>query len=283
MSNVPVAIINDCSRDANGRGRQELRVISLFGSMPVSFPVNNDAEAAFNLIDAIDASLVPGVFLVNIAPRNGEAKNFENGSPFCFFWHEDSLVVATDRGHALDLVCKLGITQSVIELDIHRTASILADGDKDLEDRIVKTQFRSFEFVPRIAHLLFSRKYADTAFWGQPRFIQRTFASAICVVDKFGNCKTCCLPEEIGFEDGAEIEVLPGITAICYAGGLKAVPDDGTLALVIGSSGYKDKRFVEIVINGGSAAEYLTIASSGLVIRSGLNVFPDFISAQAAV
>lgn len=279
-SNVPVAIINDCSRDANGRGRQELRVQSLFGSTPVSFPVNNDAEAAFNLIDALDATLVPGVFLVNIAPRNGEAKNFENGSPFCFFWHENSLVVATDRGHALDLVSKLDIAQSVIELDIHRAASILADGDKDLEDRIITTQFRSFEFVPRIAFYLFSRRCLDTAFWGEPRVIQRTFASAICVVDNFGNCKTCCLPEEIDFEDGAEIEVLPGARATCYVGGLKSVPDNGTLALIIGSSGYKDKRFVEIVLNGGSAAEHLTVANNGRVVSSGLTVFPDFVKAQ---
>jgi S-adenosylmethionine hydrolase len=78
----------------------------------------------------------------------------------------------------------------------------------------------------------------------------------VWLVDNFGNCKTTILPEEIGFEEGKKIQTRFGM-ATQYRQ-LRSVPD-GELALTIGSSGYGENRFVELVIQGKSASALLKI------------------------
>jgi hypothetical protein len=80
-----ITIINDC-RDANAVGRQSTRASVLIGG-PVSFVgVQNDIEAAGNLIDILDAyGGAPGAILVNVAPRNGKAKKVEERNTFWLF------------------------------------------------------------------------------------------------------------------------------------------------------------------------------------------------------
>ena len=71
-------------------------------------------------------------------------------------------------------------------------------------------------------------------------------------VDNFGNSKTTILPDEIGFEAGKKIQTKVG-EFTCY-NRLKDVPN-GQAAMIIGSSGYRNKRFLEIVAQGKSAAK----------------------------
>jgi S-adenosylmethionine hydrolase len=77
-------------------------------------------------------------------------------------------------------------------------------------------------------------------------------------VDNFGNSKTTSLPEEIGFEAGKKIQTKVG-EFTCY-NRLKDVPN-GEIGLIIGSSGYQNKRFLEIDIQGKSAAKELGLHS----------------------
>jgi S-adenosylmethionine hydrolase len=115
---------------------------------------------------------------------------------------------------------------------------------------IINTQFRSFEFLPRVAKWIWEKIELPV----ENMMIDEVedIEGQIWWVDNFGNCKTTFLPEEIGFEVGKEIQFknLPAVK--CYAK-LKDVPN-GDPALVVGSSGIEGKRFVEFLVQGSSAA-----------------------------
>ncbi len=81
---------------------------------------------------------------------------------------------------------------------------------------------------------------------------------AVWYVDNFGNCKTTILPTDINHKDGRIIKTTVG-DIICYDH-LKDVPN-GESGLIIGSSGLGDKRFIELVVQGVSAAAYFNLKS----------------------
>lgn len=242
-------IINDC-RDANAKGRQCARVSELL-NIPVSFVgVSSDIEASGNVVDMIDAfEGKEGVILVNVAPRNGVAKKFQNGTPFCYFYVGKTLVISSIAGYTLSLIKKLGLTE---ELHLCPPETIFDDlGILDKKD----TQFRSFELTPKIAQALLSGKKLKT----QPISISEIPDLPNCVwwIDCFGNAKTSILDGETEalFVDGKEIKRFPR---------LKDVPDKQT-ATIVGSSGFGDKRFLEIVINGASASSVFSLESGKLL------------------
>lgn len=248
MSYLPYmfcSIINDC-RDANAAGRQMSRAIALLGC-PASFiGVQSDLEAAGNLIDVLDAAEGrKGVVVVNVAPRNGRGKGWPNGTPLGYFWYKDTLVLASVDGFTLSLANKFGILTEVQILEI--------------PEEYAKSQFRSFEFLPRAAKTLLAGELLKGE---QFSFTILEAPKAIWWIDNFGNCKTTLLPEDRGFAVGQAVETKVGEFR-CFEG-LKDVPD-GEIGMVIGSSGLQEKRFLEIVKQGGSAAEQLGI-SSGAVI-----------------
>lgn len=262
--NLAITIIND-SKDANAVGRQETRVTSLLGS-PVTFVgVSSDLEASGNLIDALDAiEEREGVVLLNLAPRNRQTDKWANGAPFGYFWYKKILVIATIDGFTLSLVKKLQLVDCVNVLEISSSLDrLIENGDipKDLKEYIVDTQFRSFDFVPRIAKFLLEHKDTQST----PLYISEVFSAppAVWWVDNFGNCKTTVLPEEISFK--ANNRVLTKLGELPFYSRLKDVPDK-TAALIIGSSGLGTKRFLEVVIQGGSAAEHFNLSSGSLIL-----------------
>jgi hypothetical protein len=241
-------IINDC-RDANAAGRQITRAISFLGYSVSFIGVESDLEAAGNLVDALDAAEgKKGVILVNVAPRNGKAKKWANGAPFGYFWYKKTLVVTSVDGLTLSLAKKLGILRDFRILEIPL--------------QYEKSQFRSFEFLPRIAKDLIEDKPLQ-----YKNFLLKGVAGApkaVWWIDNFGNCKTALLPEDAGFQIGQLIKTKLGKLP-CFEG-LKDVPN-GKVGFVIGSSGLGGKRFLEIVKQGGSAATSLRISSGCVFIR----------------
>jgi hypothetical protein len=210
-----------------------------------------DLEAAGNLIDCLDAyGGSRGAILVNVAPRHkGEG---ENGTPFGYFWHNETLVVSTLRGLTLSLVKKLGIAAGFTELDVATASHVMAEAgliEREEAERIAQSQFRSFDFVPRAAAFLL----AGNKLPGTTHSMESIADSpgAIWWVDNFGNCKTTLLPEDVEFEVGKEIATVAG-SLLCTRQ-LKSVPN-GRAALIIGSSGIGTRRFLEIVVQGESAA-----------------------------
>src|SRR5947209_16876584 len=151
-----IIIINDC-RDANTMGRQAIRAMRLFGTVSVATVGIgwNELEGAGNLIDILDASDgQEGVILVNVAPRHGRGKKWPNGTPFGYFYYGKTLVIATIAEHMLSLVKKFGITDSLLLTDVATVVDEMIEKgqlDAALRDRIVHSQFRSYDYMPRLA------------------------------------------------------------------------------------------------------------------------------------
>ncbi len=250
-----VTIINDCS-DANALGRQMTRAAALFGYPVIPVPVKDELEAAGNLVDMLDAAgEEEGVFLVNVAPRHGKAKKWPNGTPFGYFRLGKQIIVTTIDGYTLSLVKKLGIIDSINVCDIPTVlAHLVKQGiaSQEQADHITHTQFRSLEFSPRLARWLFDQHAIPSTPYSLTNV--SNVPESVWFVDNFGNCKTTLLPEEVQFAPGKDVTTAFG-TFSCY-NRLKDVPHD-VLALIVGSSGYKEHRFLEIVLQGKSAFQAL--------------------------
>ena len=257
-----ITIINDC-RDANAVGRQIARTTSLLDS-PVSFVgVTSDIQAAGNIIDVLDAiEENPGIILVNVAPRNGKAKKWPNGTPFGYFWYKKVLILASIDGLTLSLVKKLKLTKTLTILNIPKTLDQLIAGgalQNNLKDSITRTQFRSFDFLPRVAAYLSSGKKLR----GEKLHIKDVSDAppAIWWIDNFGNCKTTLLQEDVKGKNRFSTK----FRGLSYFERLKDVPDK-TPALISGSSGLGEKRFLEVVVQGGSAEKVFNISVGDAII-----------------
>lgn len=257
-----ITIINDC-RDANAVGRQIARTGSLLNN-PVSFiGVTSDIEAAGNIIDALDAfGENPGIILVNVAPRNGKAKKWPNGTPFGYFWYRKILVLASVDGLTLSLVKKFKLVESITILDVADTLEQLIAGgalQNNLKNTITKTQFRSFDFLPRVAAYLASGKKLE----GEKLHI-RDITDApptIWWIDNFGNCKTTLLQDDAKDKNCFSSK----FKRLSYFERLKDVPDK-TPAIISGSSGIDEKRFLEVIVQGGSAEKEFKISVGDVII-----------------
>ena len=249
-----VTIITDC-RDANTTGRQATRLATLFPQTQITMAGIADfteIEAAGNLIDMLDASEgEEGVILVNSAPR--QKKKWPNGTPFGYFWYKKTLVVATIDGLALSLAKKLGLATEILVTDIPTVTESLVKKRiiiPDLAHQLVHTQFRSFDYMPRLAKWVMDGISIPSKVYNFTEV--EDIGKSIWWIDNFGNAKTTVLPEEIGFEAGKKIMTKIG-ELTCYTR-MKDVAV-GTPAIIVGSSGVEGKRFVEIIVLGQRASD----------------------------
>lgn len=260
-------IINDCL-DANAVGRQGTRVASLLGVSPTFVGVGGvltyenefdaaEIQAAGCLIDVLDAAEGrEGLVLVNVANRHAKGKRWPNGTPFGYFWYGKTLVVSSIDGMVLSLAKKMGVTDQINVMDVGEVMQFLAQQQhvtSEVAEHVAQTQFRSFDFTPRVGPYLLEHEEVphEVVLFEQADFLVDV-PKGVWFVDNFGNVKTTILPEEIGFADGKVVKTKLGEVK-CYAR-LKDVPNKET-ALIVGSSGIGDKRFVELVVQGVSAAE----------------------------
>lgn len=258
-----LTIITDC-RDGNAKARQETRYATLFPGINVTFMgASADIEAAGNLIDVLDAAGdEPGVIAVNVAPRHGKARKWPNGTPFGYFKYKNILVVCTIDGAILSLVKKFGFisdSNPVTVTDI-RTALTHEGFPADQVDFIASSQFRSFDYLPRLAKIVWEK--GETVGEKIPMEEIADAGTSVWWIDSFGNCKTTLLPEDVDFKEGEDREItIDGlaIRATCFKQ-LKSVPDNHT-GLTIGSSGYGNRRFLELVVQGSSCAKHYSISA----------------------
>jgi hypothetical protein len=253
-----LTLITDC-QDGNARARQETRYSVLFHGVNTSFVgVSSDIEAAGNLIDVLDgAGDGEGIVAVNVAPRHKVQKKWPNGTPFGYFWYKKILVVCTIDGEVLSLVKKFGLADHVNVTDI-RTVLSFAEYPVEVVEHAAESQFRSFDYLPRLAKIVWEKKEVPSEklmFTDIP-----DVTSGVWWIDSFGNCKTTLLAEDIHFIPGEKREIIlhdVAIEAVCYRQ-LREVPDYKT-GFTLGSSGYGNKRFVELVVQGTSAAKHYNI------------------------
>ncbi len=260
-----ITVINDCKSE-NDIARQETRLMSLFHT-PISFvgvssdfSLNATLEAAGNLIDVLDAiEERKGIVLLNVAPRGEQKKDGYNGTPFCYFRYKNILVISTVRGNSLSLIKKLGLIDSVYLVDVAEACNFAQSAgflSKEQADYIPTSQFRSFDFTPRLAYWLHlglkvPAKKMDLS-------IIEDVNHCVWYVDAFGNCKTTILSNEIDAEYHQKLKTNLG--EFTYYQRLKDLPK-GETAWYRGSSGIGNRRFVEIAtqMTPGSAAKALKI------------------------
>lgn len=215
----------------------------------------SDLEASGNLIDILDASYGrQGVIMVNVAPRHGIGKKWPNGTPFGYFRYRNTVIVSTVDGSTLSLVKKFGLTKIIRLTDVPTVVNKMAEEGylaAKLVDPIIRTQFRSFDYMPRLAKWIIEGIEVPYEEYEIEKVVN--IDHVVWWVDNFGNCKTTILPEEIDFKHGNKINTLIGEIS-CF-NRLKDVPENGKPALIIGSSGFEEKRFLEIVIQGKSASQ----------------------------
>ncbi len=258
-----ITIINDC-KDANAAGRQVARASALLNGYVSFVGVSSDLEAAGNLIDTLDAyGDSPGAVLVNVAPRNGKAKKWKNGTPFGYFWYKKILIVSSIDGLTLSLVKKLNLADSINVLDIPKVIEQFIEENlvsSEVGGYIINTQFRSYDFVPRIAAYLLENRNVQS----EKILIEDIVDApkAVWWVDNFGNCKTTLFENEVEQDD----QVNTKFGKVDYFERLKDVPDKG-IALITGSSGIGNKRFLEIVVQGESASKLLNVCSGDEILN----------------
>ena len=262
-----ITIITDC-KDQNAFGRQMTRTASLFGFPAVPIGVDSDIEAAGNLLDALDASEGrDGLIITNVAPRHGKAKKWPNGTPFGYFHFNKTLIVSTIDAYTLSLIKKFKITDKIKVWDI---PTVMEHVQKDhhyqgQSEYIKKTQFRSFEFAPRVAKWVYKGTEWTTTPTNDMDISEiPDLPGCVWWVDSFGNVKTTILPQDIGFEADKLVELKNVGKVKCY-NRLKDVPN-GELGLVIGSSGFLGDRFLEIVIQGSNAYKQLGLKTGTILL-----------------
>ena len=260
-----VTVINDCKSE-NDIARQETRLMSLFG-VPTSFvgvssdfSVNATLEAAGNLVDTLDAlEDREGIVLLNVAPRGEQKKDGYNGTSFCYFRFKNVLVISTVRGHSLSLVKKLDLITEINLVSVDdviafaHSVGLVSDGQAAY---IPVSQFRSFDFTPRLAHWLHTGIQVPHTTINLDSI--ENMHDCIWYVDAFGNCKTTLLADQINVQFGEKVKTNLG--EFVYYQRLKDLPK-GETALYLGSSGIGGRRFVEIAtqMQTGSAAKTLHV------------------------
>ncbi len=258
-----VTLITDC-RDDNALGRSTTRLSTLFDCHIATVGVESDLEAAGNLIDILDAANgEKGVILVNVAPRHKEAKKWENGTPFGYFYYKNTLVVSSIDGLTLSLAKKFRLVDNINLVDIPQVLEFLLQKrviTETVYHHIRHTQFRSFEYLPRVARWILDGPDLPIQNYSVENIAD--IPNRVWWIDNFGNCKTTIMEQELNPKEKEVIETKIGKFVFYHR--LKNVPDNNK-AIISGSSGLEDKRFLEIVIQGKSAAKELGLKTGVLI------------------
>jgi hypothetical protein len=261
-------IINDC-RDDNARGRQTSRLGSLLETSISFIGAQSDLEAGVQLIDVLDATAgARGLILVNVAPRGGHTSKWENGTPFAYFYHGETLIISTVDGYALSAVKQLGLISEVQLLDTHTaTDTMLKAGFISAEHarRLPKSQFRSFDFIPYAGAFLLSGRDLPATSYSLEEI--PALPPAVWFIDNFGNCKTTLTKASLN--DNAELKTRFG--TLPFTEQLRNVPDNRP-SVIVGSSGYGDTRWLELVIQRSpfASAHHVNVGDDLFTERSHL-------------
>lgn len=251
---LPTFYISDCSDD-NVRARYAARIASATPQAgAIQFiGVTSDLEAAGNLIDVLDGlEGLEAIVFVNVAPRGTLKTRWPNGTPFGYLRWNNAHIFTTIEGLTLSLLKK--ISETSLNVQVYDIPTVVPYLHKDirLQAHIIESQFRSFDFLPRIAGFVLAGNNVPTSSLADIP----NAPSAVWWTDNFGNTKTTILSDELNYKPG---EVVP-ITIndkthpIPFYNRLKDLPHGQIgIYIYIGSSGFGAKRFLEITKQKGES------------------------------
>lgn len=256
MSTPPIFAFTDC-KDPNALTRLEARLTTLFENSQIyGVGINSDIEASGCILDTLDALRIgnkPAIIIGNLAPRSD--KHYKNGAPFYIGKVGKVIIVATQT--CFTLLSKYKLIDTIYETDVETVCKKFLP--KKEADRIANSQFRSFEYVPRLAKWVYEKKKIPAT----EHKIVTTNEDQIWWVDNFGNCKTTITEKELHkniVNNKATLKIHNKKVTLPFYQKLADVPKKG-LGMIIGSSGYGDTRFAEIVKQGGNASLVFKIIS----------------------
>ncbi len=249
---LPTFYISDCSDD-NVRARYAARIAATTPQAgAVQFiGVISDLEAAGNLVDLLDGlDGVESIIFVNVAPRGTVKTIWPNGTPFGYVKFNNAHIFTTIDGYTLSLLKKISREPIVVAVyDIPKVVSALTQ-DTALQKHIISSQFRSFDFLPRIAgYVLGGNTVPTTEFAEIP-----DAPAAVWWTDNFGNAKLTLTREEAQCATGQNVRITIGNVehVLPYYNRLKDLPY-GELGIYTGSSGFGSLRFLEITKQKGES------------------------------
>ena len=259
MKHPSIFAFTDC-KDSNALTRLFVRLTALFnGSHIKTVGIDKDIEAAGCILDTLDAlRLGTGDYIIigNLAPR--EHKQYKNGAPFCVAHVDGTIIIATKT--CFSLLRKLDLINTIGETDVETVCKAFLSEEETA--RIANSQFRSFEYVPLLARFAADEKDIPMTQDTLESFSPEKFENQIWWIDNFGNAKTTFTNNEIKNRVSNEtVTLILNNTehVFPFFDQLADVPT-GTVACIIGSSGYKDVRFAEIVKQGASVAQALGLS-----------------------
>lgn len=178
-------------------------------------------------------------------------------------------MVATLDGYCLSLAKSFGLLEGLQVFDIPTALASLPESvrpDATERERIAATQFRSYEFQPRIAHWL--ARGIDVA--SEPYDISLIPDLVPCVwhADNFGNLKTSIEASDIPL-DAKFLHTIRGVFPIVPR--LRDVPD-GEAACTVGSSGLGGRRFMELAVSRGSAGARYGLRAGDPLVPHGISL-----------
>ncbi len=269
QDNIPITVIGDVVGDSNASGRMTTRMASLFPGSYIGFVgVRKDIEAAICLVDTLDAlEDRPGVILVNVAPRNGMAKRkWPNGTPFIETSVNKVQIFSTVDGYTLSLLQDLA--GGKLRMRLYGVPEVVPflEVSPEVQARIISSQFRSFDFLPRLAKARIDGK--ELPYAPLVRIANYPITpECVAFCDIFGNLKTSIVFRG-QFEPDQLLKVTVGEKSerVKFFPGLKDVPDQ-ELGIVVGSSGFCGSRFLELVVQGGSAFSHLGNPAVGVSVK----------------
>lgn len=207
--------------------------------------------------------------IVNVAPRQGnvERKDFssqgfssqgeqKNGASFWYFEYDWHTIFSTVDGYVLSLVKKLQILKHFFIWDIPTVleeALVAEEVSEEEKEHIMNSQFRSFEFLPRMAIWMAEESFEIPTKRYNIEEIPDIW-NKIWHIDNFWNCKTTILASEFKKEQITD----PRFEDIKYKKHLNHVKKD-EMAFTIWSSWFDLERFIEIVKWGWDSSDALDI------------------------
>jgi hypothetical protein len=254
MKTPPIYAFTDC-KDSNALIRLEARLNTLFPDSAIyGVGINSDIEASGCILDTLDAIRIgktAAIIIGNLAPRGD--KHHKNGAPFYVGYAGTTIIIANYT--CFSMLNKFKLVTSITETDVETVCKKFLP--KKEAERIANSQFRSFEYVPRLACFAYDKKKIP----GTPSPLPTYADEQIWWIDNFGNCKTTLTGNEIKegvLKNTIVLNINSKKIKLPVHERLADVPK-GSLAMIIGSSGYGDDRFAEIVLQGGNASSKLKI------------------------
>ncbi len=270
-ASFPIAVVSDCGGQA--MSRMMTRLLALHSdAVCVPYESATIMEASGNVVDALDALAGrPGAIVCNSAPRKHARET--NG---------DTIVYGCVRGHAIVVatVGTLGMLKKLVPdfsasaIDVDAFMNYLSLGERR------RFNFRGLEVIPHILRSVRDRSNLSKV--SSPHHTFPAVSQCAWLVDRIErkrtNIKLSILRcEAPWFVPGQKVMIqfsgLSVRTMTCYER-LTDIPENN-FGIYEGSSGYGDNRFLEVAVNGGSAAVQLNVGTPETMSHVGITAHPS--------